>query len=463
MAISSKPPSGMRDFLPEELMHRNHVASTIKEVYELYGFVPVETPSIENLSTLLGKYGDEGDQLLFRILHRRDKLTKALAQENTAEKDLADLGLRYDLTVPLARLIANNPNLPKFFKRYQIQPVWRADRPGRGRFREFLQCDVDITGTQSLMAEAEVCGAVAEVFNRLGFNDFKIHLNHRQLLKQIIAHCGIDESLESTTLTAVDKLDKAGIDGVKKELLERGVTNEQIEKLVALISRPESISDADELERLATELGTNSGAERSASCNFATDTPENAIHELKELLSLLKNTAAEGKCFIDASLARGLGYYTGAIFEIRAEGLNGSIGGGGRYDGLIGMFRGRHIPAVGFSIGFERLVLLLEEKGLFADISAGPDVLLCSFADAPRETVLEAANQLRRSGIKVEIFPETPKLGKQLGYAESIGANFAAIMGADEANNKQLSIKNLKTGQQQTLDFDAAATLIQQK
>lgn len=461
MAISSKPPSGMRDFLPAELMRRNHVASTIKQVYELYGFVPVETPSIENLSTLLGKYGDEGDQLLFRILHRRDKLAKALAQESTAEKDLADLGLRYDLTVPLARLIANNSDLPKFFKRYQIQPVWRADRPGRGRFREFLQCDVDITGTQSLMAEAEVCGAVAEVFNRLGFNDFKIHLNHRQLLKQIIQHCGMDESLEGTTLTAVDKLDKIGIDGVKKELLERGITNDQIEKLIALISRPESISDTDELERLASELGAGNSDGCSTSHNF--DTANHTIGELKELLSLLKNTPAEGKCFIDASLARGLGYYTGAIFEIRAEGLNGSIGGGGRYDGLIGMFRGRDIPAVGFSIGFERLVLLLEEKGLFADISAGPDVLLCSFADAPRETVLAAANQLRRSGIKVEIFPETPKLGKQLGYAETIGAKFAAIMGADEAKNKQLSIKNLKTGQQQTLDIDAAAVLMQQK
>lgn len=447
MGISTKPPSGMRDFLPEELVKRRYVINTIQTVYEKYGFVPVETPSIENLSTLLGKYGDEGDQLLFRILHRRDKLSRALEQKDVGEKDLSDLGLRYDLTVPLARFVANNPELPKFFKRYQIQPVWRADRPGKGRFREFLQCDVDITGTKSNLAETEVCGAVAEVLLTLGFSNFTINLNHRQLLKCLIKAAGIELEKESDTLVAVDKLDKIGVEGVEKELAQRGISSQQTSALLQLIQRPCGLSEQEEITRLKTALSSIEGATE-------------ALQELSSLSSLLDQTAAAGRYCIDASLARGLGYYTGPIFEIRSSDFSGSLGGGGRYDGLIGMFKGSEIPAVGFSIGFERLVLVLEEKGLFGPLKPGPQVMLCHFDDVEKGKVIEIANSLRKAGIRVEVFPETPKLGKQLAYAETTGALFAAIVGASEAAENAVTLKNLQTGEQLKLSVNEAAEKI---
>lgn len=447
MGMSTKPPSGMRDFLPDELVKRRYVISTIQRIYEKYGFVPVETPSIENLSTLMGKYGDEGDQLLFRILHRRDKLARALENETITEKDLGDLGLRYDLTVPLARVVANNTDLPKFFKRYQIQPVWRADRPGKGRFREFLQCDVDITGTKSLVAEAEVCSAVSEVLLTLGFTNFSIHINHRQLLKALIKAAGISLDNESTTLVAVDKLDKIGMEGVEKELVERGINAEQIQKLVALIQRPEGTDETTELGRLKAALAGSEEAEK-------------AITELEKVCRLLDESPAAGRYSIDATLARGLGYYTGPIFEIRSSDFGGSLGGGGRYDGLIGMFKGSEIPAVGFSIGFERLVLILEEKGLFGKLSSGPDVMLCHFADVEDAVVVKAAKAMRSGGVKVEIFPETPKIGKQISYAEEVGAKFVAILGANEAATDSVSLKNLETGEQQTIKYDAVASVV---
>lgn len=437
----------MRDFLPAELVKRRHVINTIQNIYEKYGFVPVETPSIENLTSLLGKYGDEGDQLIFRILHRRDKLARALEKSAVEEKDLGDLGLRYDLTVPLARLIANSPELPRFFKRYQIQPVWRADRPGKGRFREFLQCDVDITGTCSLLAEAEVCSAVAEVLLKLNFSNFEIHLNHRRLLKCLIKAAGISLEFEGSTLVAVDKLDKIGIDGVVKELGQRGITQEQTQKLITLIQRPCGLSEAEEIGRLRAGLAGDADALAS-------------IQELENLCALLNSTPASGRFNIDASLARGLGYYTGPIFEIRSPDFSGSLGGGGRYDGLIGMFKGSEIPAVGFSIGFERLVHILEEKNLFGPLSCGPDVMICHFADVADAQVLEAANCLREAGVKVEIYPETPKLGKQIAYAESAGAEFAAIIGATEAENRSLSLKHLVSGEQRTMTWKETAAYI---
>ena len=447
MALSTKPPSGMRDFLPSELAKRRYVINIIQNVYEKYGFQSIETPCVENLSSLLGKYGDEGDQLIFRILHRRDKLARALEQDNISEKDLGDLGLRYDLTVPLARVIANNSDLPKFFKRYQIQPVWRADRPGKGRYREFLQCDVDITGTKSLIAEAEVCSAVAEVLLTCGFSSFNIHINHRQLLKCLIKAAGISSEKESIALVAVDKLDKIGFDGVAKELAEREISSDCAEKLIKLITRQEGSDEATEIARLKNELKDDKVALDS-------------IADIEKLFTLLDKSCAAGKYSIDASLARGLGYYTGCIFEIRSPDFSGSLGGGGRYDGLIGMFRGTEIPAVGFSIGFERLVLVLEEKGLFKDIQSGPDIMICHFPDVNDADIIEAAKTIRAAGIKVEIFPETPKIGKQISYAESINAKYVGIMGATEAANHSISIKNLKTGEQVVLPYKEAANII---
>lgn len=443
MAIKTKPPSGMRDFKPDELAKRNYASQIISKVYEKYGFVPIETPSIENLSTLLGKYGNEGDQLLFRILHRRDKLTRAIQNPDVSEKELADMGLRYDLTVPLARFIANGKNLPKFFKRYQIQPVWRADRPGKGRYREFLQCDVDITGTKSIMAEADVCSAVTDVLLELGFKNFKIHINHRQILKAFIEAAGISLNMEATALIAVDKLDKIGEDGVLKELSERGISQDKAKKLLAMIRRSDNFTEEQELERISTIL---------SEVSYTSD----ALESLKSLLTLLKKTKVKDYYYIDSSLARGLGYYTGSIFEIRSSNFSGSLGGGGRYDGLIGMFRGKEIPAVGFSIGFERLVLLMEEQNLFKEISYGPDLLLCHFADVSDESVISAANKMRDSGLKVEIFPETPKIGKQISYAETVGAKFVGILGSTEANENKISIKNLISGEQKTVRYEDA-------
>ncbi len=495
MSINTSPPSGTRDFLPADLARRRHLEGVIRRVYESFGFVALETPAFENLSTLLGKYGDEGDQLLFRLLHRRDKLARALQEPGVGEKDLADLGLRYDLTVPLARVIANAKDLPRFFKRYQIQPVWRADRPGKGRYREFWQCDIDITGTTSLVAEAEVCGAVVRVFEELGVRDITIALNHRQLLRCLIQAAGLPPAQEETALVAIDKLDKIGLDGVRKEFTTRGIEATAGERLLTLITRPpegsspspagprpptspaiEGKGPADgeagaQLPPTADHRAATADhraaaradhraevAELDRLAGLLADVPEAAgpLAQLRELLDIAAGSAAGPYLRIDATLARGLGYYTGPIFEIRSPAFRGSLGGGGRYDGLIGMFKGTAIPAVGFSIGFERLLLVMEERGLFGSVSWGPDVLLCRFPDVAPADALRTASALRQAGLKVEVFPETPKIGKQFAYAESIKVKLAAILGATEAQEGKLSVKHLGTGEQLTLPLAAA-------
>ena len=279
--ISTKPPSGMRDFLPEELARRHYVIGLVRKIYEQYGFQPIETPSIENLTTLVGKYGEEGDQLLYRILHRRDALRRALDEDEVQEADLADLGLRYDLTVPLARVIAQYGNLPRFFKRYQIQPVWRADRPGRGRFREFYQCDVDVTGTASLLAEADVLSAVARVLQGLGFEDFTIQVNHRKLLTMMISSAGIAPAEEESALIAVDKLGKIGVEGVLKELEQRGVEGPKAEALLQLIATDE----AEDNNAIAARLSSALGSEKA----------DAAIAELTELIETSATGPAGGR------------------------------------------------------------------------------------------------------------------------------------------------------------------------
>ncbi|NLM17098.1 MAG: histidine--tRNA ligase [Candidatus Riflebacteria bacterium] len=450
MSISAKPASGMRDFLPEETTKRHHALKIIQQTYEKYGFVPLETPSIENLTTLLGKYGDEGDQLIFKILHRRDKLKKALEKENPEEKDLTDLGLRYDLTVSLARVVANNPKLPKYFKRYQMQPVWRADRPGKGRYREFMQCDIDITGTESLVAEAEVCTATAEALQNLGFENFYICINHRQLLKAAIEISGIPSGLETAALVAMDKLDKIGSDGVKDELLKKSITSSQAENLFKIAIRPEGLSEEEEIARLENEISASSSGKA-------------ALEEVKTLMQLMSATKAAKLCKVDPSLARGLGYYTGCIFEIRSDLFSGSLGGGGRYDGLVGMFKGEEIPAVGFSIGFERIIMLMDELNLFGKVHSGPDIMLCSFPDVPLTKVIKTAGALRSKGFKVEIYPEQGhKLGRQISYADTASCQFAGIIGSEEAASESLTVKNLKTGEQKNIkvsDADKEITL----
>jgi len=438
----------MRDFLPGDLVRRQFVAHRIRQIFESYGFLPLETPTIENLSALLGKYGDEGDQLLFRVLHRRDKLARALEKEEITEQSLAELGLRYDLTVPLARVMANYSHLlPRFFKRYQIQPVWRADRPGKGRFREFLQCDIDITGTKSLIAEAEVCSATACALQSLGINKFSIHINDRRLLRSMIMAAGIPAEMEGTALIAIDKLDKIGETNVRKELLNRSISHQAMDSIVELMSSEPQHDSAAALTSIQEKL---------ASQNDAND----SINDLRDLCALLEKTPAGPHVKVDLTLARGLGYYTGPIFEIRSPDFSGSLGGGGRYDGLIGMFFDREIPAVGFSLGFERLMLVMEDQGLFSQLQIGPDVLLCRFADVPATHALEIATDFRRQGLSVEVFPETPKIGKQLAYADSIGAKTAAILGQSEIESGEITLKHLSRKQQEKAKISEAAKIL---
>ncbi|PRP90504.1 Histidine--tRNA ligase [Enhygromyxa salina] len=447
---STKPPSGMRDFLPTEVLRRRHVIELVQRVYEAHGFVPLETPSIENLSTLLGKYGDEGDQLLYRLLHRREALQRPLDRAHAAgrpalEAELADQGLRYDLTVPLARVVAQYGELPRFFKRYQIQPVWRADRPGKGRFREFYQCDVDITGTRSLLADAEVCSAVATVLEQLGFEQFAIRVNHRELLRAVIRAAGIDEALEGTALVAVDKLDKIGEDGVLAELEQRGIASAAGRALLAIIAPTSAGERAGER--------ASDGAQLLATLRAQVDERgQRAVDELQELLSLCAHNPAGQHLEVRPDLARGLGYYTGPIFEITVPDLAGSLGGGGRYDDLVGMFGKKQVPAVGFSLGLERILVVMAEREMFPALSAGPDLMLCWLGVAQPE-VVRVATQLRARGLKVEVFPEQAKLGKQLSYADAEGvkAAFAGILGDAELAAGALTVKHLSSGRQQKI------------
>ncbi|MHC4390200.1 MAG: histidine--tRNA ligase [Planctomycetota bacterium] len=442
--VSAKPPSGMRDFLPDAIARRRHVVGVVQSVYESYGFRPLETPAIENLTTLLGKYGPEGDQLLYRILHRRDKLQRALQKDGVAEAGLSAEGLRFDLTVPLARVMARHrQDLPRVFKRYQIQPVWRADRPGRGRFREFYQCDVDVCGSASITSDVEVGEAVSEALERLGFEDFAVHLNHRELLRGLIRAAGIAPALEETALVALDKLDKVGIDGVLKELAGRGVGEAEGRRLLALVGADRAAGDdsgsaeagnVERLGRLEPELDERGRA---------------AIAELRELLALAEGGPLGRHVRFSPELARGLGYYTGPIFEITVKDLQGSLGGGGRYDGLIGMFSGSDIPAVGFSLGLERLLVVMEERGMLPAAHSGLDVFVTGFPDTPTAKLLELARGLRAAGQRASVSPEpTKKLGKQLKLATDLGAARAAIVGSDELARGVYKVKDLATGEQ---------------
>ena len=466
--LSTKPPSGMRDFLPAELAKRNHVMTVVREVYGRHGFLPLETPTIENLSTLLGKYGEEGDQLLYRLLERRDALKHALEKIGPPSEDwkslplaqaaLSEEGLRYDLTVPLARVVAQY-ELPKFFKRYQIQPVWRADRPGKGRFREFYQCDVDVTGTKGLIAEAEVCAAVVEVLHALGFKDFKLRLNHRQLLRSMMHTAGIDLSHEAAALVAVDKLDKIGDGGVREELATRGISSESATRLMELIL----FSEADAIFGIPLTRGPQGPRAGLAAIGkqITDEAGKQALAELEQLIGLLEASPAGPHVQLSLDLARGLGYYTGAIFEISVPDLAGSLGGGGRDDDLVGMFGKKQVPAVGFSLGLERILVVMEERGMFPALPVGPELLLCWMGVAPAQ-VIGVAHQLRAQGLRVEVFPEEAKLGKQLQYADAPGvkAPLAAILGETELAAGEITLKHLGSGEQSRVAIAAAGAAV---
>lgn len=449
MGISTKPISGMRDFLPTQLLKRHYVIAQIKTIYQHYGFMPLETPSIEKLAILQGKYGDENDQLIFKILHRGEKLNKALAKDDISEADITELGLRFDLTVPLARVVAEyHSQLPKYFKRYQIQPVWRADRPAKGRFREFYQCDIDMIGTTSLVAEVELLSAVADVLDALGLTDCHISFNHRQLLRAIIAQVGIAAEQEQTALIALDKVDKIGEDGVHKELCERGINSAAADKLLSMTSSNQAFNhDADHLAYLAQALDATEG--------------ETAIAELQTMLELAKHSSAANKLSFAPRLARGLGYYTGPIFEITCDELSISLGGGGRYDQLVGMFGKAHPPAVGFSLGLERILTLMEDRQLFPEhITTHSQVLICPLYDKAMLQAVELAQVLRKNHVVTDIYPECHKLAKQLSYANDQSIPFAVLIGDNEIANNTYTVKDLNSGQQETVALDAVINKI---
>ncbi len=448
----TQPARGMRDFLPDDIRRREYVIGVIARVYRAYGFEPLETPAVENIDTLLGKYGEEGNKLIFKILRRGE-------HESSGE---ADLALRYDLTVPLARVVAEHRGrLPKFFKRYQIQPVWRADRPARGRFREFYQCDVDVVGSTSMVVEAELCSAVADALRELGFADFAIRLNHRLLLRGMLDTFGIPEGLHEQALIAVDKLDKVGRQRVAAEFAARDVPVEAGERLLgtfeAIAALRRSVLDArsfndQALARLRNDLP---GAAAVTT----------ALTELGEIVTLSGATSAGDHLAIDPSLARGLSYYTGAIFEIAVTDLAGSLGGGGRYDGLVGMFSGEDVPACGFSLGLERILVVMGERNMFPDTvtRAGADVLVTLFEGEPPGDALAVAASLRRGGLRVDVYPEADKIGKQLKFASSRGIRFAAIIGESERQAGTVTIKDLQAGGQEVISREAAAAYIMEK
>ncbi len=416
--IDANPPSGTRDMLPRDMAVRQHAFAVIGDVFRRHGFDPLETPAFERLDVLQGKYGEEGDQLIFKILRRGEH--EASGQ--------ADLALRYDLTVPLARVAARyGSQLPMPFKRFQIAPVWRADRPGKGRFREFYQCDLDTVGSASLIADATTIHAVTDALHALGLDGFTVQVNHRQALAGLIAAYNIPQQQEADTFVALDKLAKIGVEGVVGELAERGVAQAAIELLEA------DLAEGDDALR-ARIAGTPTGAA--------------ALDELDQLFAFV-GAVRGGHVQYAPVLARGLSYYTGPVFEVVHGGLDATIAAGGRYDGLIGMFQANDVPATGGSLGLERILLLLEAQA--TEQTTGPDVVITVVDDTAVPQLLQLAAEIRAADCSVEVFPAAGKLGKQLKYSDRRGAKIALIVGSDELDAGTVTVKALESGAQQTV------------
>ncbi|HTH30667.1 MAG TPA: histidine--tRNA ligase [Lacibacter sp.] len=439
-------PQGTRDFGADVVRKRTYIFNTIKSVFELYGFEPLETPAMENLETLMGKYGEEGDKLIFKILNNgldnpakqqtiKDEFEKILAGKNTSA--ITERALKYDLTIPFARYVAMNHNqLTMPFKRYQVQPVWRADRPQKGRYREFYQCDADVVGSKSLLNEVELTNIYATVFQKLGV-DVDIKINSRKILAALAELCGgVDKMVDITV--AIDKLDKIGLEKVKEELAQCGLTADQI----AIIEKYLLITGSNEekLQQVKSLLGE-------------TETGKQGIEELETV----NRQSAIGNLQFDFTLARGLNYYTGIIFEVKAKNVQmGSIGGGGRYDDLTGLFGVPNIPGVGISFGVDRIYDVMEELKLFpASVHTGTKVLFFNLGDAESKKAFELMQQLRNNGIASELFHENSKFDKQFKYAEKKQIPFIVILGSKELENGSCNVKELATGIQESLSFDA--------
>src|SRR5712691_1006882 len=446
---STKPPAGTRDFLPDDVRRREHVIGVVRAVYEKYGFEPLETPAFENIETLSGKYGEEGNKLIFKILKRGE-------HEKSGE---ADLALRYDLTVPLARVIAQyQSELPRFFKRYQIQPVWRADRPARGRFREFYQCDVDVLGSRSMVVEAELIAAASDALTALGFNDFTIRLNHRQVLTGILDQAGVAPEQHDDALVTLDKMEKTGAEGVARELSARGIVVGSAANLMRFfeglagakravafvdledVSAERAAFNADVIGRLVEFIGPH-------------ETGAQGIDDLRQVLQFAKARGADQRIKLDPTLARGLAYYTGAIIEISVADLAGSLGGGGRYDNLVGMFLGKDVPACGFSLGLERIIVVMTEREMFPPhlVSSPADVMVTVWNEDSGGESIALATELRSKGLRVDLYPEADKLAKQFKYASARGIPFVAIVGDDERARGEVAIKDMKSGEQRSV------------
>ena len=421
--IDANPPSGTRDFLPAEVARREHAFATIREAFRRHGFAPLDTPAFERLEVLTGKYGEEGDQLIFKILRRG---------EHEATGD-ADLALRYDLTVPLARVVARyGSQLPTPFKRYQIAPVWRADRPGKGRFREFLQCDVDTVGSDSLLADASTIVAVADTLDALGLSGFRVQLNSRRALAGLVEAYRLPDAAETDVLTALDKLDKVGTDGVAAELRERGIAGTVVDTIAADLAADDR--DATFRTRLeSTERGRAGLAE---------------VDRVRELAGDLPG----GDLVYAPVLARGLSYYTGPVFEVVHDELAVTIAAGGRYDGLIGMFQSQPVPATGGSLGIERILLLLEQQDAVAP--AALDVVVTVLDDADAPDAVQLAQRLRGHGFATDLDVAGGKLGKQLKRADKRGARVAVIRGEAEREAASVAVKDLASGDQVTVGLD---------
>lgn len=447
-------PKGTRDFGPEQMRKRLFIFDTIRQTFQRFGFQPLETPSMENLSVLTGKYGEEGDQLLFKILNSGDfaaGLTDEDIQAGSKKltPKIAEKGLRYDLTVPFARyVVMNRNNLALPFKRYQMQPVWRADRPQKGRYREFYQCDADVVGTDSLLCEAEIVLMVHEVFRNLGVTDFTLKINNRKILAGIAEVIGVPGQ-EGTLSVAIDKLDKIGKEKVLDELRERGFSDDSIANLEPMFNLAgKSISQV--LSQLKTWLDSSETAIRGVS-------------ELEQTIQLVDQYGlVDSQVELDPTLARGLSYYTGAIFEVKANGVSiGSVSGGGRYDNLTGAFGMPGLSGVGISFGVDRIYDVMEELTLFpASAGQGTEVLIIPFDTEARSVALPLLNRLRSAGVAAETYPDLAKIKKMLDYANAKAIPYVVLIGSEEVQTGLLTLKNMVTGEQQKLDADTVVTRI---